>query len=50
MAADGAGVRRLADQPQRHDYACWHPDGDKVLVVAEAGGKSDLHLLEVRDL
>jgi TolB protein len=47
MKADGSEVRRVTKNPERDDYAAWHPDGKRLVIVAERGGKSDLYLVEV---
>jgi Tol biopolymer transport system component len=47
MNADGSAPRRLRDHAGRDDYAAWHPDGQRLLVVSELAGKSDLYLVEL---
>lgn len=49
MAADGSQQRRLefGEPGVRHDFAVWHPAGDRLLVVSEHLGRSDLYLVPV---
>jgi TolB protein len=45
--SDGTGLERLTTNADRDDFATWHPDGKRLLTVAERGGACDLWLTEV---
>jgi Tol biopolymer transport system component len=46
MNADGSEPRRVTDSPERDDYAEWHPDGKRLVIVSERDGKHDLYLVD----
>jgi Tol biopolymer transport system component len=37
----------VTDNPERDDYACWHPNGKQLAIVSERAGRFDLHLVDV---
>jgi Tol biopolymer transport system component len=47
MDVDGAKPRRITRNDERDDYASWHPDGKRLVMVCERAGRSDLNLVEV---
>jgi Tol biopolymer transport system component len=47
MNADGSGLKRVTSNPERDDYAAWHPDGKRLVIVSERKGKHDLYLIDV---
>jgi Tol biopolymer transport system component len=50
MNADGSGVRRAMDRhTARDDFASWHPDGKRLVLVSDRGGRSELYLVEVAE-
>ena len=50
VEADGTGLRRVTNHPERDDFAVWHPDGRRLVMVAQRGGKYDLALIDVNEL
>ncbi len=50
MQADGSHLLRLTNNPERDDYATWHPGGRQIVAVCERSGRQDLYLLPVPDL
>ena len=47
MNADGSALQRVIESADRDDYAEWHPDGQRLVLVSEREGKHDLYLLSV---
>jgi len=47
MNIDGGNVRALTQGLDRDDYPSWHPDGRRLVIVSERGGRFDLYLHEV---
>ena len=47
IAADGSGLRRITNHPERDDFAQWHPDGRRLLTISERAGQFDLYLWDV---
>jgi Tol biopolymer transport system component len=45
MRADGSRVRCVETKSEGDDYPSWHPDGKRLVVVSEVGGKHDLYLV-----
>ena len=46
MRVDGSGVRRVETESEGDDYPSWHPDGKRLVVVSEYGGRHDLYLVK----
>jgi len=46
MSANGLDVRRVETPGERDDYPAWHPDGRRLVVVSERGGRHDLYLVD----
>jgi Tol biopolymer transport system component len=38
---------RLTNNLERDDYPAWHPDGRRLVIVSERGGKRDLYMIDV---
>jgi Tol biopolymer transport system component len=46
MQADGSNSQRLTVNPERDDYASWHPDSRHLVYVSERNGRHDLYMLD----
>jgi Tol biopolymer transport system component len=47
--ASGGEARRVTDNPERDDFAQWHPDGAHLVAVSERRGQHDLYLFDAND-
>ena len=47
MNADGTRQLPVTRHPERDDFACWHPDGRRLVMVCERQGRHDLYLVDV---
>jgi Tol biopolymer transport system component len=47
MGIDGSNVQRVTHSEERDDYPAWHPDGKRLVYVAEQAGKFDLYMADV---
>ena len=43
IQADGSGLARMTDNPERDDYPTWHPDG-RLVIISERRRRHDLYL------
>ena len=50
MNADGSNQKQLTKNPGKDDFACFHPDGKRVLYVAEVKGKRDIYSISLEDI
>jgi Tol biopolymer transport system component len=39
-------VRRLTNHEERDDFARWHPDGRRLLLISERAGEFDLYMMD----
>ena len=47
MNADGANQKQVTNNPGKDDFACWHPDGKRILYVGDVKGKKDIYSISV---